>query len=93
ALKSANKTQELQPEGRLNALGRMLSGDATAAKGDWEAGAKIYLSVALVYDDPVITPQALEKAYHAYLKSGNEPQSKKVLNDLRSRYPEYQLSK
>ncbi len=93
ALKSANKVQELQPEGRLNALGRMLSGAVTAAKGDWEAAAKIYLSVALVYDDPVITPQALEQAYRAYLKSGNEPQSKKVLNDLQSRYPEYRLSK
>jgi lipopolysaccharide biosynthesis regulator YciM len=92
ALVSANKTQELQPEGKLNALGRMLAGAVTAAKGDWEGSAKLYLSVALVYDDPVITPQALEKAYRAYLKSGNEPQSKKVLNTLQSRYPEYQLT-
>lgn len=91
AQKSANSALELQPEGRLNALGRMLSGDISIAKKEYEAGAKHYMSVALVYDDPVVTPQALEKAHKAYQLAGDETQAAKVLNSLRSRFPEYKV--
>ncbi len=93
ALRCAHKVQELQPEGRYNALGRMLSGKVAAAKGEWENAAKLYLSVALLYDDPAITPQSLERAYEAYRSGGMETEARKVLNNLQSRYPEYPLTK
>ena len=91
AQKSVNEALLLQPEGRLNAEGRTLSGQIAMARNDYENAAKIFLSVAVVYDDPVVTPQALEQAREAYVKAGNEKEAAKVMNDLQTRYPEYQV--
>jgi TolA-binding protein len=91
AQKSVDEACSLQPEGRLNAEGRSLSGQIQMARGEYNQAAKTFMSVAVVFDDPQITPQALEKAYEALKKSGNEKDAAKVLNDLQSRYPEYQL--
>jgi len=92
AQKSANDACLLQMDGRINAEGRMLSGDIALAKNDYEEASKIYLSISVVFDDPNLTPQALEKAYSALLNLGNEVEAKKVLNKLQSQYPEYQMS-
>jgi TolA-binding protein len=84
---------QLQPEGRLNALGRMLSGDIAQSRGDNVNAAKLYMSISVVFDDdPVITPKALEKAHLSFKRLGNTAQAAKVLNTLQSRYPEYPLS-
>ena len=91
AQQSVDHVMQLQPEGRINAKGRMLAGEIACTRGDFENAAKLFLSVALVYDDPEITPQALEKAYNAYKKAGMDPQAAKVLNDLQSKFPEYQV--
>ena len=56
--------------------------------GNLEA-AKIYQAVGAVLDDESVTPRALEKAVEAYKKAGREPEAKKTLNTLQSRYPEY----
>lgn len=92
AQEAANMTQQLQPEGRLNALGRLLSGDIAMAQSRFDEAAKLYMSVSVVFDDPVITPQSLEKAYTAYQKLGDEKLAAKTLNTLKSRFPEYKLT-
>ena len=90
AQKSADSALALQPEGRLNAQGRMLAGDIAMAGGDFPAAAKLYLTITLVFgDDPEITPKAYAQAYIAYKKAGDAPKAAKTLNDLQSRYPEY----
>ncbi len=91
AQQSADQVLQLQPEGRINAKARVLAGEIACARSEFENAAKLFLSVALIYDDPEVTPQALEKAYHAYKKAAMEPQAAKVLNDLQSRFPEYQV--
>jgi hypothetical protein len=45
--------------------------------------------VTAVIDDESITPRAGEKGVEAYRKAGLEEEAKKLLNKLRSRYPEY----
>jgi TolA-binding protein len=91
AQKAADQACSLQPEGKLNALGRTLSGDIAAARGRYPEAAKIYLSISVILDDPEITPRALEKAWQALNKAGDEKQAAKTLNDLQSRYPEFQV--
>jgi TolA-binding protein len=91
AQKAADQACSLQPEGKLNALGRTLSGDIAAARGSYPEAAKIYLSISVILDDPEITPRALEKAWQALNRAGDEKQAAKTLNDLQSRYPEYQV--
>jgi TolA-binding protein len=91
ATKSAQQALELQPEGRLNAEARMLIGDIESARGNYENAARSYLSVALLYEDPDVTPRALQHAYEAFQKAGNEPQATKTLSELKSRYPNYTM--
>jgi len=92
AQKSADEACLNQPEGRLNAEGRLLLGDIAFAQKDYEQASKTYLSISVVFDDPMLTPQALEKAYNALINMGNEVEAKKTLNKLQSQYPEYQMS-
>src|ERR1700733_3156020 len=91
ATKSAEQALALQPEGRLNAEARMSIGDIEAARGNYENAARSYMSVALLYEDPEVTPRALQHAYEAFQKAGNEPQATKTLSELKTRYPNYSM--
>ena len=91
ATKSAEQALSLQPEGRLNAEARMSIGDIESARGNYENAARSYMSVALLYEDPEVTPRALEHAYEAFQKAGNEPQATKTLSELKSRFPNYTM--
>jgi TolA-binding protein len=88
---SADKACSLQPEGLPNAQGRMLSGDIQVARGNYDAAAKVFQSIAVIIDDPQITPAAMEKAYNCLNEEGNTAEAAKVLNDLQTKYPEYQV--
>ena len=88
---SADKACSLQPEGLANAQGRMLSGDIQIARGNYDEAAKIFQSIAVLIDDPQVTPAALEKAYNCLNRQGNTAEATKVLNQLQTKYPEYQL--
>ncbi len=89
ATKAAEQALDLQPEGRLNAEARMGIGEIELARGHYENAAKSYLSVAVLYEDPEVTPRALEKAYHAFQQAGNQDQASKTLSELKSRFPNY----
>jgi TolA-binding protein len=91
ATKSAEQALTLQPEGRMNAEARMLIGDIESARGNYENAARSYMSVAVLYEDPDVTPRALEHAYGAFQKAGNEPQATKTLSELKTRYPNYTM--
>jgi TolA-binding protein len=91
ATKSAEQALALQPEGRLNAEARMSIGDIESARGNYENAARSYMSVALLYEDPEVTPRALQQAYEAFQKAGNEPQATKTLSELKTRYPNYPM--
>jgi TolA-binding protein len=93
ALKAVDEALTLQPEGKLSGEARILAGDIEAEQERWEGAAKLYMSVALTLDDDDVTPRALEKAVNAYSKAGKEPEAKKTLNTLKSRYPEYRQRK
>ena len=57
----------------------------------FDEAAKIYQKIAVVFDDPDLTPQALEKACIALKASGKTQDAAKVLNRLQSKYPEYRV--
>ena len=83
AQKIAEEIIALQPEGRVNAEARLLAGDVQSERGNFDDAGKAFMSVALLYDDPAITPRALEKAALAYQRAG------KTARQLRERYPNY----
>jgi len=89
AQKIAEEIMSLQPEGRVNAQARLLAGDVEMERDRFEAAGKAFMSVALLYDDPEITPQALAKASKAYEKAGKSDEAQRANNQLHQRYPDY----
>jgi len=77
----------LQPEGQINAEARILSGDLLASKQDYAGAAKAYMTVAVLCDDPLLTPKALARAADAYRRAGNPLESQKALDELHKRFP------
>jgi TolA-binding protein len=92
ATAAVEEALRLQPEGRLNAAGRMAAGEIDFARGEFDAAARAFLSVALLYDEPTITPRALERAADAYRRSNNDLEADKALEELRRRFPDYQTA-
>jgi TolA-binding protein len=89
AQKSVDEALTLQPEGEINGRARIGAGDIQMARQKFEDAARVYESVAVILDDPEITPEALEKAVEAWRKAGRSEEAEKTLNKLKSRYPEY----
>jgi len=89
AQKIAEQIMTLQPEGRVNAEARLLAGDVQFERGRIEDAGKAFMGVALLYDDPAITPRALQKAALAYQRAGKTDEADRVARQLRERYPNY----
>ncbi|MGI8891598.1 MAG: tetratricopeptide repeat protein [Chthoniobacterales bacterium] len=89
AQKIAEEIMKLQPEGRVNAQARLLAGDVEVERQDFEEAGKTFMSVALLYDDPEITPQALAKAAKAYQKAGKSVQAERASSELHQKYPDF----
>ena len=89
AQKIAEEIMALQPEGRVNAEARLLAGDVQFERGRYEEAGRVFMGVALLYDDPTITPRALQKAAEAYQKAGKKAEADRAAEQLRTRYPEF----
>jgi len=89
AQKIAEQIMVLQPEGQVNAQARLLAGDVQFERGHFDEASKAFMGVALLYDDPAITPRALQKAATAYQRAGNAAEADKVARQLREKYPNY----
>lgn len=88
----AARVMQLQPEGRLNADARLLEAEIDFAEMRFADAAKAFQRVAVLYDDETIAPAALEKAYLSLKRSGNGAEADQILNELRTRFPEYKLT-
>ena len=89
AQKIAEQIMLLQPEGRVNAEARLLAGDVQFERGRFEDAGKAFMGVALLYDDPAITPRALQKASVAYQRAGKTDEADRAARELREKYPNY----
>ena len=89
AQKIAEEIMTLQPEGRVNAEARLLAGDVQLEREHFEEAGKAFMGVALLYDDPAITPRALEKAAFAFEKAGHKDEADRLVKQLHEKYPDY----
>jgi TolA-binding protein len=89
AQKIAEEIMMLQPEGRVNAEARLLAGEVQLERGNFDDAGKAFMGVALLYDDPAITPRALDKAASAYQRAGKTEEADRLGRELRERYPNY----
>ncbi len=89
AQKIAEEIMALQPEGRVNAEARLLAGEVQLERGNFNDAGKAFMGVALLYDDPAVTPRALDKAASAYQRAGKTDEADRLVRELRERYPNY----
>ena len=89
AQKIAEEIMTLQPEGRVNAEARLLAGDVQLERGNFDDAGKAFMGVALLYDDPAVTPRALNKAASAYQRAGKTAEADRLSRELHERYPNY----
>lgn len=61
---------------------------AARATGDLEGAARYFMSVAILYDDPVLVPECLKGAAQAFTALGNTNAAASALAELQQRYPE-----
>jgi TolA-binding protein len=89
AQKIAEEIMALQPEGRVNAEARLLAGEVQLERGNFDDAGKAFKGVALLYDDPAITPRALDRAALAYRQAGKTEEADRLSRELHERYPNY----
>ncbi|MEX1118051.1 MAG: tetratricopeptide repeat protein [Terrimicrobiaceae bacterium] len=89
ALEAVNEALLMQPEGRLNAAGRMTVGEIEFSRGDYDAAARAFMTVALLYEDPVITPRALQRGAESYRRANNDTEAGKASDELQRRFPDF----
>lgn len=87
ARKAVDEALLLQPEGPLNAAARVASGEVFFAEADYDSAARAFMSVAVLSDDPVLVPVALERAAESYRRGGRDAEADAALGELRKRFP------
>jgi TolA-binding protein len=85
--KLVSEAQLLQPEGHYNGEARLLGGEVLMQRGDYDGAARAFATIALLYEDPEVTPKALQRAADAYNKAGRTMEAKNALAELAQRYP------
>ena len=59
-----------EPEGPHSAAARMLLGETAFATQNYPEAARMFATLAVLFDDPKITPQAISRAADAFEKAG-----------------------
>jgi TolA-binding protein len=85
----AEEVMKLQPEGGNNAQARLLLGEALADQKKFGEAGKYFLSVAVLYSDPEITPRALTRAIQSFESAGETNQVSRLKQELKKKYPDY----
>ncbi|MDD4102062.1 MAG: tetratricopeptide repeat protein [Kiritimatiellae bacterium] len=62
------------------------------AQGDAEAALRYYMSVGILFDDPVLVPEALHKSSLLLDKAGRSAEAQAMREELKTRYPTSPLS-
>ena len=93
AQKNIDETLYIQPEGKVNARALLLRGQIEGDQGKYADAAKSYMSVAVLYDDEELTPQALRLAAAAFEKAGDPAGAAKANEELKTRFPGFKSAK
>ncbi|OQW96265.1 MAG: hypothetical protein BWK77_05590 [Verrucomicrobia bacterium A1] len=68
-------------------------GGAAAARGQWEVASRYFLSVAILFDHPVISAECLYRAAGAFEHMKQADRAAQLIQELRQRYPDSEWAK
>lgn len=86
------KALEGSRDNLTNSMARMEMGNVKYKMMDYNAAAKEYMMVAILYDDKDICPKALFKAADSFEKAGVPGKAAEALKELLARYPGSELA-
>jgi TolA-binding protein len=79
-----------EPEGPRSAAARMLLGETAFAAKDFPQAARMFATLAVLFDDPQIAPQAMTRAGDAFEHAGDAKSAADWRQKLKDKYPQYQ---
>jgi TolA-binding protein len=79
-----------EPEGSRSAAARMLLGETAYATQDYPQATRMFGTLALLFDDPRITPQAMARAADAFERVGDAKSTAEWRQKLKDKYPQFQ---
>jgi TolA-binding protein len=79
-----------EPEGPNSAAARMLLGETAFAAQNYPEAARMFATLAVLFDDPKIAPQAMSRAADAFAKAGDSASATQWRQKLQDKYPQYQ---
>ena len=88
--KLGNQALLQEPEGPRSASARMLLGEVSFATQTYPEAARMFATIAVLFDDPQITPQAMSRAADAFEKTGDAKSAADWRQKLKDKYPQYQ---
>jgi len=81
-----------EPEGPNSAAARMLLGEVAFAAHNYPEAARMFATLAVLFDDPKITPQAMARAADSFGMAGNAASAAQWRQKLQDKYPGYQTA-
>ena len=90
ATKLGNQALLQEPEGPNSAAARMLLGETAFATQNYPEAARMFATLAVLFDDPKITPQAISRAADAFEKAGDTKSAADWRQKLKDKYPQFQ---
>jgi len=87
--------EKSREDGQLpqRAKATFLLGRAAELDGDMKSAARYFMSVAILYDDPELSPESLHRAAAAYAELGGDKEKRSALKELAERYPDSSWAK
>jgi tetratricopeptide (TPR) repeat protein len=92
ATKLGNQALLQEPEGPNSAAARMLLGETAFATQNYPEAARMFATLAVLFDDPQITPQAISRAADAFELAGDAKSAADWRQKLKDKFPQYQPS-
>jgi TolA-binding protein len=78
-----------EPEGPNSAAARLLLGETAFAAQNYPEAARLFATVAVLFDDPTLTPQAMARAADAFDRAGDAKSAADWRQKLQARYPQF----
>lgn len=88
SLQNAMRTASGFEEARLQAQSMLALGDLSARREAWDEAARMYMGLAVLFEDPELSPLALRRAASAFQRDGRQLEARKALEELNSRFPD-----
>jgi TolA-binding protein len=79
-----------EPEGPNSAAARMLVAETAFAAQSFPEAARMFATLAVLFDDPAITPQAMARAAAAFDRAGDSKSAADWRARLQAKYPQFQ---